>query len=153
MWVVSMTMGKVTGVKSSVASGNFGLKTPHNTVCVCCCLLSVRAHGSWSSQHIWITALRYIHLHHTEDRSYYAISGFPILHSSIVIWFGWTKENITVITSLHHIYKWYDLNYYLITICDLTNHFILSSIDFIPLPLVPWTPGLKRKFCNSDNIL
>ena len=45
----------------------------------------VLSHGSRSSQKIRITALRYIHLHHIEDRSYYAISGFRIPPSSSYI--------------------------------------------------------------------
>ena len=40
-------MGKVTGVKSSVASGNFGLKTPHNTVSAAVCyLFALMDHGA-----------------------------------------------------------------------------------------------------------
>ena len=123
-------------------------------VCVCQALplicSRVLSHGSRSSQKIRITALRYIHLHHIEDRSYYAISGFPIPPSSSYFIIGGTSfdesqrlrgiGNTSISPDMIGIIIWLQSKQRITSWC----HQLISS---------PWCIGLKRKFCDSDNIL
>ena len=145
MWDVSVTMGKVTAVKSSVASGHFGdgLKLSRLQITPCLLLSVICYRSSWiTEQSEYQNHSSLLHPSPSHWRQI-LLCHLRLSNSPIVIWFGWSK--VTVIASYINDMIWIII-WLQSTIQRISSpsHQLISS---------PWCPGLIRKFCNSDNIL